>query len=386
MNESAPAEVASGETGEKRTTYVELFFDLVFVFAITQLAGLLKHRHDGAGWVHVALMTWMVWWAWSLYTWAGNAIDLQRTWARSGLLIVTAFTLVFAQAMPQAFAERGQQFAVAYAVVRLAGLALYWYGLRDDAGQRAALLTFLPISAMAAVIVLVGGFVSLSARPWVWALAFLIDFGSTLAAGRGEFHVSPSHFAERHALIVIIALGESIVSVGVAGSELDPTAVRYAAAGSAFVVIAPLWWAYFDWVQGAAERQLVITPPETRGRMARDLFTFFHLPFVVGTVLFAVGVIRCRCGRSGGRALDAVRAASPVGNRSGHRALPLRVHPLARAQRSWFARGACDRRGDGCRVGGSAGTSTELGVVARYPCRVSVGMTAVESLRLHRSP
>ncbi len=290
MNEPMPGVVAIEEVGEKRTTYVELFFDLVFVFAITQLAGLLKHRHDGAGWVHVALMTWMVWWAWSLYTWAGNAIDVQRTWARGGLIFVTAFTLVFAEAMPQAFADRGQQFAVAYAVVRLAGLALYWYGLRDDKAQRAALLTFLPISTLAVVIVLVGGFVSVSARPWVWAVALLIDFASTQAAGRGEFHVSPTHFAERHALIVIIALGESIVSVGVAGSELDPTAVRYAAAGSAFVVIAALWWAYFDWVQGAAEHQLVITPPEMRSRLARDLFTYFHLPIVAGTVLFAVGV------------------------------------------------------------------------------------------------
>lgn len=290
MTETSSSDAVHTDRDEKRTSYVELFFDLVFVFAITQLSGLLKHRHDAAGWAHAGLMIWMVWWAWSLYTWAGNAIDVQRRWVRLAMLVVTACTLFFAQAMPQAFASQGEQFAVAYAVVRLSGLALYWWGLRDRPDQRVALWTFLPISATAAAVILIGGFVNESARPWVWLIAVVIDFSSALAAGRGEFDIAPAHFAERHALFIIIALGESIVSVGVASSGLDPTAIRYFATGSAFVVIASMWWAYFDWVNEAAERHLANTSAAFRGRVARDLFTYLHLVFIAGTVLFAVGV------------------------------------------------------------------------------------------------
>jgi len=208
------------------------------------------------------------------------------------LLAITGCTLFMAQFIPTAFGDRGRQFAVAYALVRLAGLGLYWAGLHDRADERTALWTFLPYSACGAVLVLVGGFVPVGGRPWVWLVAAAVDASSTFAAGRGEFHVRPAHFAERHALFVIIALGESIVSVGVAGSreDLDPTAVRYLAAAAAIVVIASLWWAYFDWLREASERTLEETPQATRGRLARDLYTLGHVTIVAGTVVFAVGV------------------------------------------------------------------------------------------------
>jgi low temperature requirement protein LtrA len=195
-----------------------------------------------------------------------------------------------AQAIPTAFDQHGKQFAISYAVVRLAGLGLYWNGLRERPAERAALWTFLPTSALGAGIVLIGGFVDPSARPWVWAVAVVIDVSSTIAAGRGDFRVSPAHFSERHALFVIIALGESIVAVGVAGNGIRPTTVGYVAAASAIVVIATLWWAYFDWVRAEAERALVDAPEGRAGRVARDLYTLGHIPIIAGTVIFAAGV------------------------------------------------------------------------------------------------
>jgi low temperature requirement protein LtrA len=275
----------------KRASYLELFFDLVFVFAVTQLAGMLHDDHTFGGWARAGLMAWLLWWAWSQYTWAGNAIDLGRRPVRIALLTVTGLVLLTAQAIPHAFDDKGLWFALPYALVRLTGLALYWFGLRDEPEHRAALRTYLPLAAIPPLIVLAGGVASPGARPWIWVVALAVDLVSVAAAGRGEFRVAPDHFAERHALIVIIALGESIVAVGATATELEPTALLAMASAAAFAIVALLWWTYFDRVQAAAEHRLSSEPDHRRrGHLARDLFTLLHLPIVTGIVVFAVGV------------------------------------------------------------------------------------------------
>ncbi|MBK9177996.1 MAG: low temperature requirement protein A [Acidimicrobiales bacterium] len=275
----------------KRTSYLELFFDLVFVFAITQLASALHADHSASGWAHAALLAWLVWWAWSQYTWAGNAIDLDRRPVQLAVLGVTGVALLAAAAIPAAFGDTGLRFAVPYVAVRLAGLALYWAGLRHDRAHQAALRTFLPIAVISPVLVLVGGAAPGSVRPWVWLAAVAVDVVSALNAGRGEFRVSPAHFAERHALIVIIALGESVIAAGAALSDLDPSPARTATTVAGFAVVATLWWAYFGWVSKATERRLAATPDHRqRAHLARDLYTFGHLPIVTGVIVFAVGV------------------------------------------------------------------------------------------------
>lgn len=275
----------------KRTSYLELFFDLVFVFAITQLAGMLHDDHTARGWGHAAIMAWLVWWAWSQYTWAGNAIDLDRRPTRVALLAVTGVTLLAAAAIPAAFEGEGLWFAVPYAVIRGSGLALYWFGLRDEPEHQAALRTFLPIAVIAPVLVLVGGAAPEGIRPWFWLAAVAVDVASALNAGSGEFRISPLHFAERHALIVIIALGESVIAVGATASGLEPTAALVACALAGFTVVATMWWAYFDWVHGATESRLAAAADgRERSNLARGLFTFGYFPIVVGTVVFAVGV------------------------------------------------------------------------------------------------
>ena len=278
-------------SAEKRTSYLELFFDLVFVFAITQLASMIHADHSARGWVRAAIMVWLVWWAWSQYTWAGNAIDLERRPVRVAMLVVSAVTLCAAIAIPDAFADNGLWFAVPYAAVRFAGLALYWGGVRHDPVQRAALRTYLPVASIGPTLVLIGGLAGSGLRPWIWGAAMSVDVASVAAAGRGEFHVAPGHFAERHALIVIIALGESVVAVGVTASDLEPTVALIATAAFGFLIACALWWDYFDRLQGSAEARLEAEPDHRRrGHLARDLFTLGHLPLLAGTVLFAVGV------------------------------------------------------------------------------------------------
>lgn len=288
---SPPSGDPLAPTATKRTSYLELFFDLVFVFAITQLAGMLHEDHTARGWGHAAIMAWLVWWAWSQYTWAGNAIDLERRSTRLAFLAVTGVTLLAAVAIPVAFEGEGLWFAIPYALIRFSGLGLYWFGLRDQPDHQAALRTFLPIASLAPVLVLAGGAAPDDIRAWVWLAAVVVDVSSALHAGSGEFRISPTHFAERHALIVIIALGESVIAVGATASDLEPTAALAACAMAGFAIVATMWWAYFDWVHGATEARLAgAADGRERSNVARDLFTFGYFPIVIGTVVFAVGV------------------------------------------------------------------------------------------------
>lgn len=281
----------SASGGAKRASFLELFFDLVFVFAVTQLAAMLHADHSAAGWGRAGLMAWLVWWAWSQYTWAGNAIDTDRRPVRAAVLTVTALTVVMAAAMPEAYGEDGAWFAVPYALVRGAGLALYFFGVRHDAGYRAALRAYLPLASIPPAAVLAGGLVAPAARGWIWLAAVALDVASALAAGRGEFRVAADHFAERHGLIFIIALGESIIAVGATVAQFGLDLTGAATVGLALALIAGLWWSYFDSYQAAAEEALARTADlRRRGRLARDVFTFAHFPVVAGIVVFAAGV------------------------------------------------------------------------------------------------
>jgi low temperature requirement protein LtrA len=275
----------------KRASFLELFFDLVFVFAVTQIAATLHADHSARGWVEAGLLLWLVWWAWSQYTWAANAIDVDEPQTRVAMLVVTGVTLLAAVSIPDAFAADGGWFAVPYVAVRLLGLGLYWAGLRDQPEHRAALRTYLPVAVLSPLVVLVGGFVDADMRVWVWLVAVAVDVASVAAAGRGEFRVEPAHFAERHGLIVIIALGESIIAVGATAADVEPSVALVTAAAAAFAIVATLWWAYFSGFQATVEHALVREPDHRRrGHLARDVFTLGHLPIVAGTVMFAVGV------------------------------------------------------------------------------------------------
>ena len=273
---------------ERKTSYIELFFDLVFVFAFTQVTALILEDTSLEGFLRAALVLAMVWWAWSAYAWMTNAIDIENSVTR--LIIFTAMAAGFfmALAVPDAFQDEAAWFAVAYFVVRILNTALYTWGARNDPVLLRATLRLAPWFLVAALVALAGGFADPEYRGWIWLASLVIDVVGTLRVARVEWRVSPSHFAERFALIVIIALGESIVAIGIGTSELERDATYALSVVVAFAGVAALWWAYFDFTAVAAERALRRASPVARGPLARDVFTYFHYPVVLGIIFYAV--------------------------------------------------------------------------------------------------
>jgi low temperature requirement protein LtrA len=285
------AEVAERELldeQEKKTSYLELFFDLVFVFAFTQVTALILEDTSAQGFLRSALVLAMGWWAWSAYAWMTDAIDVENVVAR--LLVFTAMAAAFfmALAVPDAFQDEAAWFAVAYFVVRILQSAVFAWGVRHDPGNLRATALLACWFVPAAVVALVGGFVDPDYRAWFWLASLVIDVFGALYVARAEWRVSPSHFAERFALIVIIALGESIVAIGIGTSGLERDATYALSVVVAFAGVAALWWTYFDLTALGLERDLRRAPREQRGPLARDVFTFFHYPIVLGIILYAV--------------------------------------------------------------------------------------------------
>ena len=280
----------SGAEEERRTSYLELFFDLVFVFAITQVTALLLNDTSPAGFARSALVLALVWWAWSGFTWMTNAIDIESQVTKLLFLAGMAGAFFVALAVPHSYGDEGLWFACAYAFIRVLNLALYAWGLKDSPAQFAALLRLAPFFLLAPALVIAGGFVdSLPLRSALWVASIAVDLAGVLAAGNeNDWRISPAHFAERYALIVIIALGETIVAIGTSTGDLPRDAMFALSITIAFAGVAALWWAYFGFVSGAVERALQKAAPSRRGPLARDVFTIFHYPIVLGIVFFAV--------------------------------------------------------------------------------------------------
>ena len=289
MSELAPllGEETTAEE-ERKTSYLELFFDLVFVFAFTQVTALILEDTSPQGFARAALVLAMVWWAWSAYAWMTNAVDVENAVTRLIMFAAMVAGFFMALAVPDAFQDEAAWFAVAYFAVRVLQPALYLWGVRDEPETFGVLLRLTPWFVIAAFVALVGGFVDPDYRAWVWVASLVIDVIGTLTAARGDWHVSPSHFAERFALIVIIALGESIVAIGVGTSHLSRDATYAISVVVAFAGVAALWWAYFDFTAVAAERSLRRASGRDRSALARDIFTYFHYPLVLGVILYAV--------------------------------------------------------------------------------------------------
>jgi len=285
---STDAQEHPGEAAERRTTYLELFFDLVFVFAITQVTTLVLDDMSAGGFARSGLVLALIWWAWSAFAWMTNAIDLGSAFARAGLLIAAAGSLFMAIALPDAYQDAGVWFAAPYFSIRVLNLVLYVRELRDDREHQAAVLKLVPFFFVAPALVLAGGVLDEPWRVALWAVAISIDILGALNAGRFIFRVSPSHFAERYGLFVIIALGESIVATGVSASGVERDAKLAGAVVVAFAGVATLWWAYFDFVAPAVERAVKRAGDTARAKLARDVFTFCHYPIVAGIILFAV--------------------------------------------------------------------------------------------------
>ena len=276
------------EESERRTSYVELFFDLVFVYAITQVATLLAGDTSTGGFVRSAVVLFLLYWAWGGYAWMTNAIDVDSVGVRIAYLVAMAGSFAMALAVPHAYDTQGIWFVLPLFFVRAMHVGLYMWGLRTDPAHQAAVRKLAPWFLLAPAVAVVGGLVDDPARTWIWLVAIAIDVAGALNVADAGFRVSPSHFAERYALFVIIALGESIVAIGAGATELPRDATFALAVAVAFAGVAALWWAYFEFPARAMDRTLHRTPPEQRGPMARDVFSFFHFPIVLGIIFIAV--------------------------------------------------------------------------------------------------
>jgi low temperature requirement protein LtrA len=283
---TAPQELALD--AEQSVTALELFFDLVFVFAITQVTGFLYHDPTWTRLVQALAILAALWWAWSGYAWLGNTAGSDEGAIRVVLLGVMGPLLVASLAVPGAFGEHALLFGIAFFVVRLMHIAAYGVLARGDPRLGYVVSRLARTIVPAAGLLVVAGVVDGRARAVCWAGALAIDYGGLWFGGTEGWRVNAAHFAERHRLIVIIALGESIVALGVATAHLGPAIDVAAVLGIA--VAGALWWVYFDVVATVAARKLLEADETQRARMARDSFTYLHLPMVAGIVIFAFGV------------------------------------------------------------------------------------------------
>ncbi len=269
---------------------LELFFDLVFVLAFTQCTALMAADPTWEGLARGLLVLGVLWWAWVGYAWLTSVIDPEEGIVRLAIFASMAALLVVALCVPEAFDDSALLFAGAYGIVRFVQLALFVLASRDVPSLRHSVNGLAASTAIAVGIIVVAGFTDGAVQGALWALALVLDLGGPFLFGAEGWMLVPGHFAERHALIFIIALGESIVALGVGvvgGVSLG--IVVAAVVGTA--VAAALWWLYFDVVAIVAGRRLVAaTEGRERNELARDSYSFLHLPMVAGVILVALGM------------------------------------------------------------------------------------------------
>jgi low temperature requirement protein LtrA len=284
------SEAGAVRGGEHRITPLELFFDLVLAFAFTQVTGSLAADPTWPGVLRGMLVLAALWWAWNGYAWLTSAADIDEGGVRLAMLTSTGVMLLVALAVPGAFGDHALLFGISYLVVRLLHLALSAVVARDDPDRRGALLRFAPTAVVGASLLVVAGFLDGNVRIAVWVLALAIDYLGPVVIGIGRgWRVAAEHFAERFGLIVLIALGESIIAIGF-GAAPNLDAGVLVAAGLGVVVVSALWWLYFDVAAIFARRRLLDVSGVERARLARDSYAYLHLPIIAGIVLFAFGL------------------------------------------------------------------------------------------------
>jgi len=274
----------------ERVTPLELFFDLVFVLAITQCTALMSHHPTWSGIAQGLLVLGMLWWAWTGYAWLTSVIDPEEGAVRLVMFAAMAALLLVSLCVPEAFGSLALAFALIYGVVRSAHIALFMLASPDDDGLRHSVLGLAASTAVAVSLLALASLFDGLAQGALWALALLLDMGGPYFFGSEGWKLMPAHFAERHGLIVIIALGESIVAIGVGASHTLSLGIGTAAV-LGVALTAAMWLTYFDIVAIVAGRRLADAEPgQVQNEMARDSYSYMHLVMVAGIVLVAFGL------------------------------------------------------------------------------------------------
>jgi low temperature requirement protein LtrA len=271
---------------EHRVTPRELFFDLVFVFAFTQVATLLADDPTFTGIGRGVLILAALWWAWSAYAWLTNNVDPEEGIVGAALLVALLAMFVAALVVPGAFGDEGVLFGAAFLVVCAVHLGLYVLAGRGNRDLLGAVLRLAPWSLLGATLILVAG-VADGARTWLWVAALACTYVGAALSGSTGWLVHPSHFAERHGLVLIIALGEAFIAIGIGATGTGIGLGEVVAASLGLLVATSFWLAYFDFFSIRGERLLGDVQGPERVALARDAYTYLHLPMIIGIVLFA---------------------------------------------------------------------------------------------------
>jgi low temperature requirement protein LtrA len=281
--------IAAPADNDKRVEPLELFFDLVFVFALTQVTARLADDLSWGGLVRGLLVLSAIWWAWAAYAWLTNEVDGRRRGVRLAIFGSMICMLLASLAIPGAFEDDALLFALAYLGVRLMHIGLFAAG-SDDVDVRQAARALALTATLAPALLIIASAFDGTAQVAIWIAVLALDYAGAGLRGIEGWKLSPGHFAERHGLIVIIALGESIVAIGVGAKGIELGAGELLAAALGVIVAAALWWIYFDAALERVEHRLQAMSGRARNVMARDAFSFLHLPLVAGIVLLALGI------------------------------------------------------------------------------------------------
>jgi low temperature requirement protein LtrA len=274
----------------ERVMPLELFFDLVFVLALTQCTTLMAKDPTWGGIGHGMIILALLWWSWGGYAWLTSVFDPEEGGVRIALFGAMAAFLIAAICVPEAFGGLATEFAVAYAGVRIAHIALFLLASRDDPELRRSVLGLGGSTAVAIALLIAGSFLDTGPQTAVWGFALALDLLEPYVFAPEGWKLVPGHFAERYGLIIIIALGESIVAIGVGAG----TTLTWAIAGAAtlgIAVVCAMWWMYFDVVALVSARRLAAAPVgREQNELARDSYSYIHFLMVAGIILFALGL------------------------------------------------------------------------------------------------
>jgi low temperature requirement protein LtrA len=285
------------DEGHRVTTF-ELLFDLVFVFAFTQVTGLMAHAHSPIGVLQAVIIIGILWWSWSSYGWLANQTHVDEGVMRVGMSVAMAAMFVVALVIPEAFddLEGGLSgplvLALAYFVVRLIHVGLYLLAAGEDKPLRRQVLRTSVAMIVGVGLITAGAIIGGPFQVWLWLAGLLADMILTyVTSSGGNWRLqSPAHWAERHGLVVILVLGESIVAIGV-GAAQEPVSVPIiAGAALAIALTISLWWLYFDAIAIAAEHHLQQATGVARAQLATDGYTYLHFLLIVGVLISALGV------------------------------------------------------------------------------------------------